>query len=215
MAKELVVENEVEIDSQHIRRTPYGLEIEGKPSTEEWYDTFQKVSQIHGMSQFYLGDLVVCAEYEWGDKYTDLIDLTGYDYKTLANYASVARRFSPQFREQLVPDVGKNGLPAFGAFDAVTSIDDDRAAYFLRMVSNGKWSIAKLREEVKRYKNGGALPDGKEDVPENISSFKEITKNLFKGYVPKSDEKYDTVSWLIEIRDWANELLHDMGVEEE
>jgi hypothetical protein len=204
------VEKAVELDSQHITVTPYGLEFQGKPSTEEWYLAFQKVSQLHGMAQFYLGDLAVEAQYEWGDKYTDLVKLTGYDEGTLANYASVARRFTSAFRENL--HAGVNNLPPFSAFSDVTSLDDDRAMYYLGLYSEAKWTREKLREEVKRYKNGGSLPEPRE-APVGEQTFKEYMKNFFKGYVPNlSNEEYDETSWLLEIRDVIEERLGELGV---
>lgn len=172
-----IAENNIELVTDHLKVTPYSVEVNGKPSAEEWMDFFRKVSQVNSMSQFYLGDLVVCAEFEWGDKYTDLIDLTDYDYDTLTKYASVARRYSPEFREE-VAHVGKI-MPSWSAFKTVASVDDDRAKYFLRMVVEGGWSIRRLEDEVKRYKNGGKLPAGNEQ-PIGVSSFKEIGKNLVK-----------------------------------
>jgi hypothetical protein len=212
MSKELeaIVKDDLELSTQHIKITPYAVEIEGKPSTEEWYEAFQKIGRINGLTQFFLGDLVVCAEFEWGDKYTELIDLTGYDYQTLRDYATVARRFSPTFREEICRDVTTNQLPSFNAFRTVQSIDDERAKYFLRMVVDGKWSVIKLREEVKRYKNGGTLPEPREKVEQVIPDGWERVKQFgLGGYVPNMviEGEVDEMTFLVEVTESEAEDL--------
>lgn len=206
---EIKVEKAVELASQHIKVTPFGLEFEGKPSTEEWMNAFQKVAQLHGMSQFYLGDLVVEAEYEWGEKYTDLIDLTGYDYHYLSQMAQVARRFSPKFREEIF----KTGLkiPPYKAFYKVASLDDERAKYFLMMLSEANWPVSKLEEEVKRYKNGGSLPEPRVKEEKFIADgWENIKEYGYGGYVPNIiDGEVEELTFLVEISEGEAESLID------
>lgn len=209
--KELTTTAVTDLETQHIKVTPFGMEFTGKPSTEEWYDVFMKVSRANSMTQFYLGDMVVEAEFQWGDKYTDLMELTDYSYETLKQYAAVARRFGPQFRENCV-NVHTN-LPSWSAFLKVASLDDDRALYYLGMVVNGNWSIRRLEEEVKRYKNGGSLPESTEE-DEEVREFKSSTKKYFSrilGYLevrPYEDE----VDFLTELKDVVNGRLEELEV---
>lgn len=211
MAKELVkAVGDMDIVSDHLKVTPYAVEVRGKPSAEEWMSFFNKVSRVNSMSQFYLGDLVVCAEFEWGDKYTDLIQLTDYDYKTLAGYASVARRFTPKVREEIFLRAEK--IPSWTSFKLVQSLDDDKAKYFLTMVAEGNWSTRKLEQEIARYKNGGALPDGEEEQPVGVTSFKNLGKKLMKDFFPANvNKEYDEITWLLEMRDWINSKLDEIG----
>lgn len=159
--------NELAIKSPNIKATQYGIEFTGNPSIKEWYQAVQAVQRVNGMCQWYLGDLIVYAESPvtgWGEsKYNDLLDATGYDYGTLANFASVARRFGTDFRKNVSLQGEMFSNVSFTHFKAVTSLSDEKAFYFLEMVRDGGWSVAKLREEIARYKNGGTLPKPKEE----------------------------------------------------
>lgn len=155
--KEVVKASPIEIVSQHVKATPFGLEFQGELSAEEMYAVLNGIGRINSVYQFYLGDLIVQAEYQWGDKYTEFVDLTSYDDNYLRHLARIARRFSPEFRKG-VCEVNLTNAPSWSSFYEVASLDDERAIYFLRMVTEGKWSTKKLREEVQRYKNQGKLP---------------------------------------------------------
>lgn len=213
MTKELEVnvEKAVELASQHIKVTPFGMEFEGKPSTEEWMNAFQKVAQLHGMSQFYLGDLVVEAEYEWGDKYTELIALTGYAYDTLARCANIARRFPASFRKEIVGRSAKNRIPAFNSFKEVQSVDDEKAMYFLQMVNDGNWTNDELVEAVKRSKNGGSLPEPRVKEEKFIADGWENVKQYgYGGYVPNIiDGEVEELTFLAEVTESEAESLID------
>lgn len=212
--KELTTTAVTDLETQHIKVTPFGMEFDGKPSTEEWYDVFMKVSRANSMTQFYLGDMVVEAEFQWGEKYTDLVELTDYDYGTLRNYASISRRFNSSFREKVCHDIVT--IPSFSAFVEVASLDDDRAAYYLRMVVEGNWSIARLREEVKRYKNGGSLPEHTEE-DEEIKEFKSSAKRYFNIIMSFLEVKpYEReIDFLTELKEAVETRLSELDVIEE
>lgn len=203
-----------EISNEKIKVTDYGVEVLSSLTPQEWCESVQTIGKYHSKAQFYLGDLVVYAEginNTWGEKYDELVELTGYDKDTLARFASVCRKFPREFREE----VGHvtNNFPPFHNFRMVSSLDLEVAKYFLQTAGEAGWSTRKLAEEVARYKNNGELPETFED-PIGYKSWKEQARKMLKGYVPERiDEEYDEVSWLIEVRDWAEERLHELGVE--
>lgn len=219
MTKDLVPQVAPEIEgSKHIKITPYAVEFDGSPSIEEWHKAVLGIQKVHGMMQFYLGDLMVYAESPvtgWGEsKYSDLIEHTGYDYQTLRNFASISRRFVPQFREEVL-SLRKDTSLSFGHFNIVAGLDDVPAKHFLEMVRDSRWTVEKLRNEVAKFKNGGVLPEKAErDVPIGYTSFKDVGKRLLKGYEPQDEQReYDDIAWLTEIRDWASGRLKELGVE--
>jgi hypothetical protein len=182
MTKEIVPQVAEEIvDSKNIKITPYGIEFENKPTIEEWHKAVLGVQKIHGMMQFYLGDLMVFAESPvtgWGEsKYQDLIDNTGYDYQTLRHYASVARRFSPKFREAVLGRVPTSAQVSFSHFQDVQGLDDVAAKHFLEMVIDSRWSIAKLREEVYKFKNKDVV-DADYEEGDNVPPLTQVTKEM-------------------------------------
>jgi hypothetical protein len=152
-AREMKV-TDIQLNSKNISVTPYGVEFVSSPSIEEWKTAVLAVQKVHGMTQFYLGDLIVYAESPvtgWGEtKYADLVDATGYENNTLRRFASVARRFSPKFREEIAKRVDTYPHVSFGHFQLVTSLDDNYAGYFLEKAAENRWGVARLREELAR-----------------------------------------------------------------
>lgn len=178
---------DITIKSSNIKATEYGIEFTGKPSIKEWYQAVQAVQKANSMCQWYLGDLIVYAESPvtgWGQsKYDDLMEATGYEYSTVTKFASMARRFPPSFREQIFADDRKR--LSFDHFYQVASLEDEHAFYFLGMVQDGGWSVARLREEVVRHKNGGSLPPPREPKePEELpDGWSELRQAPTTGYV--------------------------------
>jgi hypothetical protein len=181
---EVVVEEQV-LGSDNIKITPFGVEFLNKPTIKEWHEAVLGVQKVHGMMQFYLGDLMVFAESPvtgWGEsKYEDLMEATGYEYNTLMQFTAVSRRFSPEFRKQLYSSTDVYNL-SWKAFQTVSSLDDVPAKHFLEMVRDSKWTIAKLRDEVAKFKNGGILPEKAErQVEEWRQQVKESLKVIYNS----------------------------------
>lgn len=221
MSKEIEVKVTEEVQgSEHIKFSPYGVTFEGSPTIKEWHQAVLGVQKVHGMLQFYLGDLMVYAESPvtgWGQsKYEDLIANTGYEYATLVEFTTVARRFSITFREEILgKQLGSSLTVSFKHFKMVASLDDVPAKYYLEQARDQKWTVAKLREEVAKFKNHGVLPEPEEKRELSVGerSFATQAKKFFKGYVPNIDDReYTEQEWLLEIRDVIDERLNEMGV---
>jgi hypothetical protein len=215
MTKEIEVRVAPEIESKNIQITPYGVEFLNKPTIEEWHKAVLGVQKVHGMMQFYLGDLMVFAESPvtgWGEsKYQDLMDATGYEWNTLHSYATVARRFTKEFRKDVLNTDVQTSV-SFEHFVRVASLDDVPAKHFLEMVRDSKWTISKLRDEVAKYKNGGILPE-KAELPEGYKSFREQIGKFFKGFTPEIEKgQYDEKTWLLEVRETIDERLQELGI---
>lgn len=73
----------------------------------------------------------------WGEKYADLVELTGYESQSLMNYATVARKFPVEFREEILhAHVGVS----WGHFQKVQGLDLDTAKHFLTTAGEAGWS---------------------------------------------------------------------------
>jgi hypothetical protein len=152
-----IVASPVQLDLPHIKFTPYAVEFDGRPTPTEWLQALNAVNRVHSMCQFYLGDLVAHAEYEWGHKYTELVNATGYNYDTLARFTNVSRRFAPSFREAIFGASTKNSGLSFTHFQECQGLDDEHALYFLEMSRDAGWTKDRLREEIKRWQGGEEL----------------------------------------------------------
>lgn len=212
---EVKVADEV-VGSENIKITPYAIEFAGSPTIEEWHKAVLGIQKVHGMMQFYLGDLIVFADSPvtgWGEsKYQALIEQTGYDYQTLRVFAAVSRRFTPDFRKQILEYVATSQHVSWGHFREVMALGDIPARHFLEMVSKARWSVVKLREEVRKYGNMKPEVEGDAEIPEGRVPFNSMTRQALKGFQPTRDDGYNEVDWLLEMKDWIETRLRELNV---
>lgn len=190
------VSDEVVIESSNIELVPYGLRFVNEVSREEWATTFQKLQHVNTMYQWYLGDLVAQADWQWkGEMYDMMMEISGLERGTLANLANAARTYPAEVRQQIyesfIKDVHVNMKLSFEHFRITAPImnkNPERAVDFLIRAGQQGWSVATLREQIARWKNGGTLPEKAERAEkfdEVIPDGWERVKNgTFEGYVP-------------------------------
>ena len=97
--------------------------------------------QFRNRSMFYIGDLL---NY-WKDKdegmYSQLLDSTKYEEKTLKKAMWVCRNIRPN---------GRYKLPlTFGHHDAVAALDPDSQELWLERALEGGWTVPRLRQEIR------------------------------------------------------------------
>src|SRR3954447_13776454 len=68
-----------------------GLDIDPGTSFSEWALVGERLGTICSASAWALGDWLLFGERRFANRYRSAIDATGLDYKTLRNYAWVAR----------------------------------------------------------------------------------------------------------------------------
>ncbi len=218
MSKEIeAVIDANEIETKNVEVGEWGLTFKGQLTTDEWLDVALNIQKFDGKIQWYLGDLAVYAESPttgWGEsKYAKLLEGTGYEYQTLRHYASISRRFDRDFRERVHMNA-QNNTVSFGHFQIVAPLDDNFAAYWLEKAGNNGWGVAKLREEIRKWKESRGEIAEREEKPIGFVSFGNQMKEFFKGFVPQlTHEEYDEQTWLLEVHDTIEERLHDLGIE--
>ena len=79
--------------------TPLGVVIHGDPSYDVWEVMVKQVLYVRAVLPWVLGDLLNFGESHYGEKYAQAIEVTGHEYQTLANYASVCRRVPMERRQ--------------------------------------------------------------------------------------------------------------------
>jgi hypothetical protein len=78
--------------------TPCGIDFHGDLSFEEWEKIGEKLGDAERSMGLMIGDWINYAENKWGEKYNEAIACTGLEYRTLRNYAYVARRVQLSYR---------------------------------------------------------------------------------------------------------------------
>jgi hypothetical protein len=75
-----------------------GLGLRAGMSFEAWVLAGRRISQISNAASWGLGDWLLFGERAYGRRYKAALEVTGFDYQTLRNYAWVARRYPPARR---------------------------------------------------------------------------------------------------------------------
>ncbi|QTD99719.1 LmbU family transcriptional regulator [Streptomyces cyanogenus] len=121
------------------RRT--GLSLPPDFSLTEWKRFGKHLFLISDSSCWWLGDWLVYGQEKYPDRYRQAMDETGLDYKTLRNYAWIARRFALSERHPKV---------SFQHHAEVASLDPAARAMWLERAAREGWSRNMLRQQVRQ-----------------------------------------------------------------
>tara|TARA_R100000027_G_scaffold54802_4_gene43926 strand:+ start:21616 stop:22326 length:711 start_codon:yes stop_codon:yes gene_type:complete len=79
-------------DRYRIKISAKGLDLPEDLTIEEWNRFGDFLAQANNSVGFWVGDWINFGEAKWGEKYAEAMELTGFEYDTLAIYAYVAKR---------------------------------------------------------------------------------------------------------------------------
>jgi N6-adenosine-specific RNA methylase IME4 len=131
------------LQQPHFKATRVGLIIEGSPSFDEWMKLGVHLKSVAGSILFLLGDWLNYGENAYGEKYSQALETTEYDYQTLANTAYVCSRFETSRRRENL---------SFAHHAEVASLEGVEQENLLDRSVAEKWNRNTLRKEVKRFK---------------------------------------------------------------
>lgn len=214
MAKDttLTVFEGAEVELKNIEVVPYGLKFNADVSREEWGTAFQKLNHVNTVYQWYLGDLVAQADWQWkGEMYDYMMEVTGLEYGYLRQLASIATTFPQDVRKFIYENVRLNEQPTklsnthFAVAQSLMNKDPEQAVNFLVRAGREGWTVATLREEIARWKNNGKAVV--KDVDEDVVAFKESTKKFFPKLMNLVEVRgYDSETEFLEELKYAVEM---------
>ena len=149
------------------RPLPVGLRFSGRLSFEQWCEVGRRVGVRANASMWWLGDWLIYGERTYGTRYLDAMAVTGLDYQTLRNYATVARRFSvPRRRSEL----------SFHHHAELCSLPDEQQDGWLDRAVAGGWSRNELRRRLRAARDpsgpDAALPVRLAVAPERVDRWR-------------------------------------------
>jgi hypothetical protein len=131
--------------------TARGLRLRDGLTFEDWVGAGRQISKISSASAWWLGDWLLYGEQAYGRRYRAALELTPFDYKTLRNYAWVARRFAMSRRRDSL---------SFQHHAEVASLTDPEQDLWLKRAEALRWSRNELRRQlaVMRRRDRGLAP---------------------------------------------------------
>ncbi len=127
-----------------------GLRVVGDPTFNEWLQCGQLLLTANRAIQFWVGDWLNYGEQRWGEMYTQAIDMTGYDYQTLANEKYIASRIDFYRRRENL---------SFSHHAEVAALPPEEQDYWLDKAESEGLTRSELRRLIKTQK---ALSDKSE-----------------------------------------------------
>jgi N6-adenosine-specific RNA methylase IME4 len=112
-------------------------------SFDEWERVGQALRMVEGSVQWWLGDWCNFGERAYGEKYSQAVEATDYEYGTVANASYVASRFESSRRRETL---------SFGHHQNVAALDPGIQDGWLSLAESERWSVQELRARLKKAK---------------------------------------------------------------
>jgi hypothetical protein len=136
------------------RLTPTGCEVEGVPNLDQFGEAFQACGQLANGLKWALGDLIIYGEGrgDWGEMYSQFIELTGRSYSQIQQAAHVSKVFPQGPARELADRV------SWSHFYVVSRLPEEVAKTLLGEALDHDWPVTTLREGINDYKASIAPP---------------------------------------------------------
>jgi hypothetical protein len=112
-------------------------------SFDEWAKEGRRLRAVHNGVLWAVGDWLNFGEAEWGERYTQAVEATGYAQSFLQNVKWVAAKF---------PAPERRGALSFSHHSEVASLEPETAKAFLTVAEHDGMTTADLRKQVKEAK---------------------------------------------------------------
>jgi hypothetical protein len=116
-----------------------GLNLPRQMPFDRWLNIGRTLAVTASSSAWCLGDWLIYGEACYSGRYRDAIERTSLEYKTLRNYAWVARKFRLERRHEAL---------SFGHHAEVAALPEPEQDFWLRKAEGLGWSRNDLRREV-------------------------------------------------------------------
>lgn len=117
-----------------------GLSSAGKPSFDDWRQVGQWLQFAGGAVHWWIGDWLNYGERAYGEKYSEALDMTGFDYQTVANDKYVAGQVEFSRRRENL---------SFAHHAEVAALSPKQQDRLLDRAEKNGWTRAELRSATK------------------------------------------------------------------
>lgn len=186
-------EKTIGLDS-HVLPRRTGLQFPSALSFETWHRIGRQLHLISDSSNWWLGDWLVYGETKYPDRYQRAIESSSLDYKTLRNYAWIARR---------IPLCRRRAGLSMSHHAEVAGLPEKEQDTWLQRAEQERWSRNRLRREIQTAATPG-LPAA-EPIPQQASSLEptvevvhiEVSKEeRHRWDIAAREANFDLTAWI-------------------
>lgn len=116
-----------------------GLSLPEGLSYDEWYNVGQTLSQMTRCLAWWWGDWLNYGESQYGETYSQAINITGKDYSTVSDWRWVAKAVESSARAESL---------SWSHHRVIASLGSEEQGKWLARAEEENWSHPKLREEL-------------------------------------------------------------------
>lgn len=148
---------------------------------EKWNAVGDLLCQANNSVGFWVGDWLNYGERTWGEKYRDAMDLTGFEYQTLRDYAYVADKVHLSLR---------NDNLTFEHHKKVAPLEPDEQRKWLKLAEQRGMSTRLLSASIIAGYPLKELPDPQPGIPNHVP----YVNRLISWWRKKSDVVMQDIS---------------------
>jgi hypothetical protein len=167
---------------------------------DRWKAVGARLAAYSDAASWWLGDWLAFGQAKYGRRYKEGIALTGLEYQTLRNYATVARRFDVSRRRDNL---------SFQHHAEVCSLSDDDQERWLDLADRRGWSKTELRRRVRADAPELGTPTGSSTVVR--LALEPQREQMWRNAAQQADR--DLEMWILRVVDHAarEASLDDLG----
>jgi len=148
-----------------------GLEPVGTPDFEQWLECGEFINKAKGAVHFWIGDWLNYGERQWGEKYLEAIEQTGYNYQTLRDDKWIAARVDLSRRRDKL---------SFDHHKTIAGLDAEEQETLLKDAVEKKLDSKAFRKYVEKRELPQTEKKPQENKPLDISTIID-SNNLLLG----------------------------------
>lgn len=153
------------------KATISSLVLDADLSYERWESLGRTLGNIGKANAWWIGDWIRYGEHTHGEMYSQGLEVTGLEYKTLKNYVWVAEAFSNQKTGE--PE-GRHDELSFFHHSLVAALTPGQREKWLTRAEQNNWTAAELNAQLK-----GGKGNNKSDLDKAISHLEKGRELIF------------------------------------
>ncbi|MFC9678288.1 LmbU family transcriptional regulator [Streptomyces sp. NPDC056948] len=134
------------VSSVNVQKRRTSLTFPRAVPLEAWISIGVEIFSITDASSWWLGDWLIYGQNRYPDRYKRAIEASSLHYKTLRNYAWVARKFDVSRRRDTL---------SMQHHAEVAALTEEEQELWLDHAEQGGWSVTELRRNIKESKATG------------------------------------------------------------